>query len=68
MGSTQRNDTSRAVFLAHVARAWDERPGLTFCQLIAQALNTAQIEHFEKLENHEILTALQHFTSHKEGT
>jgi hypothetical protein len=66
VSSTQRNDTSRGVFLARIAIAWDERPDLTFAQLLTQALNSAQIEHLGMLDNHEIITALQHFTAKKE--
>lgn len=43
MGSTLRNDTSKAIFLERLARARDKRPDLTFGQLLAGALEQPDI-------------------------
>lgn len=38
MGSTIRNDTSKALFLERIAKAWDKVPNLSFGELISKAM------------------------------
>ncbi len=38
MGSTLRNDTSAAIFLERLAKAWDKRRDLTFGELLYEVL------------------------------
>jgi hypothetical protein len=60
MGSTLRNDTSKALFLERIARAWDKRPELTFGQLLdfATSAFTTGLLHATDTE---IIQAVEHF-------
>ncbi len=64
MGSTLRNDTRRAVFLADLAKAWDRRPDLSFGELLGLGLTYEEREHVAQLDNGSILTAIDRATRH----
>lgn len=58
MGSTQRHNTARALFLERLAKAWDKRPDLTFGELIAASVDDAAIGIMSDVE---VATAIERF-------
>lgn len=59
VGSTLRNDTSKALLLERFAKAWDKRPDLTFGQLIDYA--TADFVDLDLETDSTIIQAIERF-------
>lgn len=66
MGSTLRNDTSAAIFLERLAKAWDKRRDLTFGQLLYESLQDGDQPvnaalNMRRFEDHQIAEAVERF-------
>jgi len=64
VGSTLRNDTHRAVFLADLAKLWDERPDLEFGELMGLALTHEERIGVARMPHAAILAAVKRAVEH----
>lgn len=64
MGSTLRNDTRHAVFLADLAKAWDRRADLSFCELLGLALTHEERAAIARMGDAVLLAAIERATRH----
>lgn len=68
MGSTLKNDTSKALFLERVAKSWDKVPNMSFGELLTFAIahhimtvELPSIEILAKYSNKELAEVIERY-------
>ena len=64
MGSTLRNDTHRAVFLAEIAKAWDRRPDLSFGELLGLSFTYEERERIAQIIDATFIASIKRAVEH----